>query len=78
MSPLAQVYTWGHNRVGQLGYTNNEEVPRNNEGAHFLPTPRRVKTLTGGGPPLRIQKVERERGEGRRGSKGDCLRPTME
>ncbi|EWM20781.1 regulator of chromosome condensation -like protein [Nannochloropsis gaditana] len=57
LSTTGEVYTWGHNRVGQLGYTNNEEVPRNNEGAHFLPTPRRVKTLAGGGPPLRIQKV---------------------
>ncbi|EKU21400.1 putative e3 ubiquitin-protein ligase herc3, partial [Nannochloropsis gaditana CCMP526] len=47
LSTTGEVYTWGHNRVGQLGYTNNEEVPRNNEGAHFLPTPRRVKTLAG-------------------------------
>ena len=36
------VYTWGHNRVGQLGYQNSDTVPRNIEGAHFLPTPRIV------------------------------------
>lgn len=23
------VYTWGHNRVGQLGYSNSDGVPRN-------------------------------------------------
>jgi len=37
-----EVFTWGHNRVGQLGYSNSEVVPRNGEGAHFLPTPKVV------------------------------------
>lgn len=42
-----EVFTWGHNRVGQLGYTNSEVVPRNGEGAHFLPTPKAVSALRG-------------------------------
>jgi alpha-tubulin suppressor-like RCC1 family protein len=42
-----EVYTWGHNRVGQLGYSNSDVVPRNGEGAHFLPTPRAVPTMRG-------------------------------
>jgi len=37
-----EVFTWGHNRVGQLGYSNSDVLPRNGEGAHFLPTPRPV------------------------------------
>ena len=50
-----EVYTWGHNRCGQLGYYsfNNHDMedslvspcgplPRNYEGALFSPTPRRV------------------------------------
>jgi len=49
----SQVYTWGHNRVGQLGYTNSEAVPRNHEGAFFLPKPRVVESLRG----LRVRKV---------------------
>jgi len=40
-----EVYTWGHNRVGQLGYSNSSVVPRNVEGAHFLPTPKAVASL---------------------------------
>ena len=39
------MYTWGHNRVGQLGYSNSDVVPRNVEGAHFLPTPKEVPAL---------------------------------
>uniref|UniRef100_A0A7S2HV15 RCC1-like domain-containing protein n=1 Tax=Octactis speculum TaxID=3111310 RepID=A0A7S2HV15_9STRA len=39
-----EVFTWGHNRVGQLGYSNSD-APRNVEGAHFLPTPKRVMSL---------------------------------
>lgn len=49
----ADVYTWGHNRVGQLGYTNNDVVPRNGEGAHFVPRPRRVDSVSG----LRVRRV---------------------
>ncbi len=52
-SSSSQVYTWGHNRVGQLGYTNSEAVPRNHEGAFFLPKPRVVESLRG----LRVRKV---------------------
>ena len=40
-----EVYTWGHNRVGQLGYSNSEVVPRNVEGAYFLPKPQLVESL---------------------------------
>ena len=47
------VYTWGHNRVGQLGYSNTEIVPRNGEGAHFVPRPRRVESLS----ELRVARV---------------------
>jgi hypothetical protein len=39
--------------VGQLGYTNSELVPRNHEGAYFLPTPRSVESLKG----LRVGRV---------------------
>eukprot|EP00629_Pelagomonadales_sp_RCC1024_P015030 CAMPEP_0119261496 /NCGR_PEP_ID=MMETSP1329-20130426/1542_1 /TAXON_ID=114041 /ORGANISM="Genus nov. species nov., Strain RCC1024" /LENGTH=670 /DNA_ID=CAMNT_0007261061 /DNA_START=319 /DNA_END=2327 /DNA_ORIENTATION=+ len=49
----ADVYTWGHNRVGQLGYSNNDVVPRNGEGAHFVPKPRRVDAVAG----LRVARV---------------------
>ncbi len=40
------VYTWGHNRVGQLGYVNTENVPRNIHGACFLPKPQHVPLLS--------------------------------
>jgi len=41
-----EVYTWGHNRVGQLGYSNSDVVhARNGEGAHFLPTPKAVASM---------------------------------
>jgi len=40
-----EVYTWGHNRVGQLGYSNSDVVPRNIEGAYFLPEPQLVDSL---------------------------------
>ena len=43
--PRSDVYTWGHNRVGQLGYSNSEVVPRNVEGAYFLPKPQLVESL---------------------------------
>ena len=42
-----EVFTWGHNRVGQLGYSNSDFVPRNGEGAHFLPTPKAVAAMAG-------------------------------
>jgi hypothetical protein len=37
-----QVYSWGHNRVGQLGYSINNNMSKNHEGAYFLPTPQPV------------------------------------
>jgi hypothetical protein len=42
-----QVYSWGHNRVGQLGYSINTNMSKNHEGAYFLPTPKLVPL-----PPL--------------------------
>lgn len=33
------VYSWGHNRVGQLGYSNTDIDPKNIEGAFFQPLP---------------------------------------
>ncbi|CAN0455959.1 unnamed protein product, partial [Discosporangium mesarthrocarpum] len=40
-----KVYAWGHNRVGQLGYANSKVVPKNMEGAYFLPSPQMVESL---------------------------------
>eukprot|EP00904_Undaria_pinnatifida_P009747 jgi/Undpi1/5902/HiC_scaffold_2.g01176.m1 len=42
-----QVYAWGHNRVAQLGIGNSFTVPRNMEGAYFLPNPQLVESLVG-------------------------------
>lgn len=42
-----QVYAWGHNRVAQLGIGNSFTVPRNVEGACFLPSPQLVESLLG-------------------------------
>lgn len=42
-----QVYAWGHNRVAQLGIGNSFTVPRNGEGACFLPSPQLVESLLG-------------------------------
>ncbi|CAN0491485.1 unnamed protein product, partial [Scytosiphon promiscuus] len=42
-----QVYAWGHNRVAQLGIGNSFTVPRNIEGAYFLPNPQLVESLVG-------------------------------
>ena len=40
-----EIYSWGHNRVGQLGYVNNPTVPRNVEGAFYLPKPAQIKGI---------------------------------
>ena len=40
-----EIYSWGHNRVGQLGYVNNPSVPRNVEGAFYLPKPAQIKGI---------------------------------
>ncbi len=40
------VYTWGHNRVGQLGYDDSGNLPRNMHGACFLPKPQPVPSLS--------------------------------
>ncbi|CAM9609193.1 unnamed protein product, partial [Hapterophycus canaliculatus] len=41
------VYAWGHNRVAQLGIGNSFTVPKNLEGAYFLPSPQLVESLVG-------------------------------
>eukprot|EP00743_Colponemidia_sp_Colp-15_P000727 GILK01000806.1.p1 GENE.GILK01000806.1~~GILK01000806.1.p1 ORF type:complete len:560 (+),score=45.23 GILK01000806.1:183-1682(+) len=41
------VYVWGHNRVGQLGFSDVTNFPHNDEGALFLPSPRLLKDLAG-------------------------------
>ena len=41
------MYAWGHNRVAQLGIGNHTTVPRNMEGAYFLPCPQLVESLIG-------------------------------
>jgi alpha-tubulin suppressor-like RCC1 family protein len=39
------IYSWGHNRVGQLGIENEKIFPVNYEGAYFLPKPIEIKYL---------------------------------
>lgn len=41
------IYTWGHNRVGQLGYCNSQFIPKNVKGAYFIPTPKVASSLEG-------------------------------
>ena len=41
------VYTWGHNRVGQLGFCNSKYIPKTTTGAYFIPTPKVVTSLEG-------------------------------
>jgi alpha-tubulin suppressor-like RCC1 family protein len=41
------VYTWGHNRVGQLGFDNDSQTTQTAEGAFFYPVPRFVSALAG-------------------------------
>ena len=36
LAVTGEVYTWGHNRVGQLGYENLSNFPKNDEGAFFI------------------------------------------
>mmetsp|Transcript_13981 Transcript_13981/g.21458 ORF Transcript_13981/g.21458 Transcript_13981/m.21458 type:complete len:1008 (-) Transcript_13981:345-3368(-) len=45
LTVTGDVYTWGHNRVGQLGYCNSKYLPKNVKGAYFIPTPKRVFLL---------------------------------
>eukprot|EP01038_Epipyxis_sp_PR26KG_P007197 gene7197-9819_t len=40
-----KVFTWGHNRVGQLGFMNTDDMPRNMDGAQYMPSPRQVVNL---------------------------------
>ena len=40
-----EVYTWGHNRVGQLGFASSASARRDSNGASFLPTPTLVADI---------------------------------
>jgi alpha-tubulin suppressor-like RCC1 family protein len=39
------VYTWGHNRVGQLGHLNSNNLPKNEDGAFYVPQPLKIPKL---------------------------------
>jgi alpha-tubulin suppressor-like RCC1 family protein len=48
LTTKGEVYTWGHNRVGQLGFQNDKAVhQRNFEGAYYQPHPAKVSELEG-------------------------------
>ena len=47
LSLSGEVFTWGHNRVGQLGFENDLETNRTKEGAYFYPKPVIVRSLAG-------------------------------
>jgi hypothetical protein len=40
-----RIITAGHNRVGQLGHPNQDSLPRNDDGAYFVPTPLKVESI---------------------------------
>lgn len=46
LSVSGDVYTWGHNRVGQLGFENEESTQITTEGAFFYPHPCHVRALS--------------------------------
>ena len=46
LSISGDVYTWGHNRVGQLGFENEVSTDKTKEGAFFYPHPRYVLALS--------------------------------
>lgn len=54
LTVVGEVYSWGHDRVGQLGYRRISSLPRNAEGAYYLPVPKlipipeRVHLITAG------------------------------
>lgn len=37
-----RLFAWGHNRVGQLGIPARSEMPRNEDGGYYLPSPEEV------------------------------------
>jgi len=41
------VFTWGHNRVGQLGFSISDSNTNNIEGGYFVPKPTLVKSISG-------------------------------
>ena len=42
LSEHGHLYSWGHNRVGQLGFPNEGTLARSDDGGYFHPTPCRV------------------------------------
>ena len=46
LSVSGDVYTWGHNRVGQLGFENEESTQITTEGAFFYAHPCHVRALS--------------------------------
>ncbi len=42
LSEHGHLYSWGHNRVGQLGFPNEGTFARSDDGGYFHPTPCRV------------------------------------
>jgi alpha-tubulin suppressor-like RCC1 family protein len=37
-----EAYSWGHNRVGQLGIVADNSMPRNEDGGYYVPIPQRI------------------------------------
>lgn len=52
-SVTRRVYTWGHNRVGQLGFPISENVASHEDGCYFVPRPTWVKSVS----HLKVSKV---------------------
>ena len=52
-----EIFAWGHNRVGQVGYVNSPDVPRNKDGAHYLPEPIIIRNALLGESPSSIAQV---------------------
>ena len=46
LTVTGEVYTWGHNRVGQLGYDSRADAAHNGNGSAFQPCPCLVESLT--------------------------------
>lgn len=42
LSTDGALYSWGHNRVGQLGIVADGGMPRNDDGGYYVPIPQRV------------------------------------
>ena len=45
LTKKGQVYAWGEATCGQLGFEDDQNMPRNSDSRVYQPTPRLVKTL---------------------------------